>query len=77
MTILLDRTRWGLHTIATGGNLIGASESGVNVRAVKIGNFVLCSTLAALAGILESVRITSIRPCRVARSSCSMRSPRP
>ena len=62
MAILLSRTRWGLHTIATGGNLVGASESGVNVRAIKIGNFVLCSTLGALAGILESVRITSIQP---------------
>jgi simple sugar transport system permease protein len=61
MTILLNRTRWGLHTIATGGNLIGASESGVNVRRVKVGNFVLCSTLGALAGILESVRIDTIQ----------------
>ncbi len=61
MTILLTRTRWGLHTVATGGNLLGASESGVNVRKVKVGNFVLCSTLGALAGILESVRIDTIQ----------------
>ncbi len=61
MTILLARTRWGLHTVATGGNLIGASESGVNVRKVKIGNFVICSTLGALAGILESTRIDTIQ----------------
>ena len=61
MTILLTRTRWGLHTVATGGNLLGASESGVNVRRVKVGNFVLCSTLGALAGILESVRIDTIQ----------------
>jgi simple sugar transport system permease protein len=61
MTILLTRTRWGLHTVATGGNLIGASESGVNVRAIKVGNFVICSTLAALAGILESIRIDTIQ----------------
>jgi simple sugar transport system permease protein len=62
MTILLNRTRWGLHTLATGGNLIGASESGVNVRGVKIGNFIICSTLGALAGMLEAVRLTSIQP---------------
>lgn len=62
MAILLGRTRWGLRTIATGGNLIGASESGVNVRAIKVGNFILCSTLAALAGILDGVRLTSIQP---------------
>jgi len=61
MTVLLTRTRWGLHTVATGGNLLGASESGVNVRSVKVGNFVICSALAALAGILESVRIDTIQ----------------
>jgi simple sugar transport system permease protein len=62
MAILLSRTRWGLRTLATGGNLIGASESGVNVHRIKIGNFILCSTLGALAGILEGVRLTSIQP---------------
>jgi len=61
MTILLTKTRWGLHTVATGGNLLGASESGVNVRKIKVGNFVLCSTLGALAGIIESVRIDTIQ----------------
>jgi simple sugar transport system permease protein len=62
MAILLSRTRWGLRTLATGGNLIGASESGVNVNRIKIGNFILCSTLGALAGILEATRLTSIQP---------------
>ena len=62
MAILLSRTRWGLRTLATGGNLIGASESGVNVHRIKIGNFILCSTLGALAGMLEGVRLTSIQP---------------
>jgi simple sugar transport system permease protein len=61
MTVLLTRTRWGLHTVATGGNLLGASETGVNVRGIKVGNFVICSALAALAGILESVRIDTIQ----------------
>jgi simple sugar transport system permease protein len=62
MAVLLGRTRWGLRTLATGGNLVGASESGVNVNRIKIGNFALCSTLGALAGILEGVRLTSIQP---------------
>ena len=60
--LLLRRTRWGLHTIATGGNLLGASESGVNVRWIKIGNFVLAALLAGFAGIMDSERITSIQP---------------
>jgi simple sugar transport system permease protein len=59
---VLTWTRWGLHTVATGGNLIGAAEAGVNVRAIKIGNFVLANLLAGFAGILDSTRITTIVP---------------
>jgi simple sugar transport system permease protein len=62
LQIVLSYTRWGLHTVATGGNLHGANETGVNVNRVKIGNFMLASVLAGFAGILESFRITSIDP---------------
>jgi simple sugar transport system permease protein len=59
---VLTWTRWGLHTVATGGNLVGAAESGVNVRGIKIGNFVLANVLAGFAGILDSTRVTTIVP---------------
>jgi len=59
---VLTMTRWGLHTIATGGNLVGASEAGVNVRIVKIGNFIIANLLAGFAGILDSTRVTTIVP---------------
>jgi simple sugar transport system permease protein len=62
LQLLLTRTRWGLHTFAAGGNLLGSSEAGIRVRWVKIRNFMLASTLAGFAGILESVRITSTDP---------------
>jgi simple sugar transport system permease protein len=62
LQFVLVRMRWGLHTIATGGNLIGAAEAGVNVRAVKVGNFVLANVLAGFAGILDSTRVTTIVP---------------
>ena len=62
MQIVLSLTKWGLHTVATGGNLLGASETGVNVNQVKIGNFMLCSVFGGFAGILEGFRITSIDP---------------
>ncbi len=29
--VILVRTRWGLHTIATGSNQLGAREAGINV----------------------------------------------
>lgn len=60
--IVLSWTRWGLHTVATGGNLLGASETGINVNRIKIGNFMLASILGGFAGILEAFRITSIDP---------------
>ena len=49
--ILLRRTKWGLHTIAVGGNQLGAAEAGVNVARIKFGNFMLCSLLAGFAGL--------------------------
>jgi simple sugar transport system permease protein len=60
--LLLTRTRWGLHTFAVGGNLVGASEAGVRVNRVKIGNFMLCSALGGFAGIMEAIRINSVDP---------------
>ena len=60
--IVLTRTRWGLHTISVGGNLIGASEAGISIAKIKIGNFMLTSTLGALAGILEAFRENTIDP---------------
>lgn len=62
LQLVLARTRWGLHTFAVGGNLIGASEAGIKVRWVKIRNFMLASVLAGFAGIIEAVRITSTDP---------------
>jgi simple sugar transport system permease protein len=59
---MLRNTRWGLHTTAVGGNLIGSAESGINVKRIKMGNFVLTAVLAGLAGILEASRIGSTDP---------------
>jgi simple sugar transport system permease protein len=60
--IVLSRTRWGLHTVATGGNQHGAAEAGVKVSRIKIGNFMITSILGAFTGILEAFRISSIEP---------------
>ena len=32
LQFVLVKTRWGLHTVATGGNLIGAAEVGIKIR---------------------------------------------
>jgi simple sugar transport system permease protein len=60
--VVLTRTRWGLHTISVGGNLHGATEAGIRVNRIKVGNFMLVSVLGAVAGLMEAFRINSIDP---------------
>ena len=62
LQLVLSRTRWGLHTYATGGNPLGAREAGVSIARIKIGNFILCGILGGFVGIIESFRINSIDP---------------
>ena len=62
LQVLLSRTRWGLHTYATGGNPLGSREAGVSVARIKIGNFILCAVLGGFVGIIEAFRISSIDP---------------
>lgn len=62
MHIVLTRTRWGVYTIATGGNLIGASEAGVPSRRIKVGNFIVAAMLAGFAGTIEGIRVGSFDP---------------
>jgi simple sugar transport system permease protein len=62
LQFILVKTRWGLHTIATGGNPLGAAEVGVKIGRIKIGNFILCSVLGGMAGVLDAFRISSIDP---------------
>lgn len=60
--IVLTRTRWGLHTIATGGNQLGASEAGVNIARIKYGNFMINSVLGAFTGLMVAFQLNTIDP---------------
>jgi simple sugar transport system permease protein len=62
MHIVLRHTRWGLHTIATGGNLVAAAEAGIRTNRIKIGNFVLTSALGGFTGLMEAFRVGSADP---------------
>ena len=62
MHVLLRHTRWGLHTTAAGANPTGASEAGIHVNQLRIGNFILTGALSGFTGILEAFRISSIDP---------------
>jgi simple sugar transport system permease protein len=60
--VVLTRTRWGLHTIATGGNQLGAREAGINVGRITYGNFMITGVLGALVGIQTAFYTNTIDP---------------
>jgi D-xylose transport system permease protein len=55
----LTRTKWGRSMFAVGGNKEAARRSGINVRRIYTSAFMLCSTLAALGGVLSASRLAS------------------
>jgi D-xylose transport system permease protein len=62
LTFVLARTGFGRHIYAVGGNAEAARRAGINVARIKIACFVICSTMAAVAGILFASRDNSISP---------------
>jgi D-xylose transport system permease protein len=62
LTFVLSRTGFGRHIYAVGGNAEAARRAGINVGGIKIACFAICSTLAAVAGILFASRDNSISP---------------
>jgi D-xylose transport system permease protein len=59
MDYALTRTKWGRSMMAVGGNREAARRAGINVRRIYISAFVLCSTFAALGGVLSAARLAS------------------
>jgi D-xylose transport system permease protein len=59
-TYVLNRTRFGRHIYAVGGNAEAARRAGINVDNVKIACFAICSLMAALGGIVLASRLRSI-----------------
>jgi simple sugar transport system permease protein len=62
LQVVLTYTRWGIYTVAVGGNRLGAAEAGVSTRRVLTGNFVMCALFAGFVGILEAVRASTSTP---------------
>jgi len=62
LTFLLIRTPFGRHVYAIGGNAEAARRAGISVKGVKTVCFIMCSSLAAVAGILFASRAASISP---------------
>ncbi len=61
-TVMMTRTRFGLHVYAVGGNQETARLAGIPVDRVKILCYALSGMLAALAGVLLTGRVNSAQP---------------
>ncbi|WP_395517572.1 sugar ABC transporter permease [Pseudorhizobium flavum] len=59
MNYALTRTKWGRSMFAVGGNREAARRAGINIKRIYLSAFVLCSSLAALGGILSASRLAS------------------
>lgn len=59
---VLTQTRFGNWVQAAGGNASSARARGVPVDRVKVSLFVLTATMAALAGIISSIRTSAANP---------------
>jgi simple sugar transport system permease protein len=60
--VVLTRTRWGLYTISTGGNALGAREAGINIGRIKYGNFMITGLLGAFVGVQVAFYTNDIDP---------------
>jgi D-xylose transport system permease protein len=62
LTFVLKRTGYGLHIYAVGGNREAARRAGINTDRIRISAFMLCSTMAAIGGIIAASRANSVDP---------------
>jgi len=61
-TFVLTKTRFGRHLYAVGGNAEAARRAGINVLRVKIMAFVICSSMAAISGLLSASYTGKVSP---------------
>ena len=61
-TYVLDRTRFGRHVYAVGGNREAARRAGINVVRIRASVFVISSAFAAIGAIVYSSKVGSVSP---------------
>ena len=59
MHYVLTRTAFGRSMFAVGGNREAARRAGINVKGLYVAVFVMCSTFAALGGVLAAARLAA------------------
>jgi D-xylose transport system permease protein len=57
---LTERTQFGRHIFAVGGNAEAARRAGIRINRVRVIVFMLASTLAAAGGILAASRLLAV-----------------
>jgi ribose/xylose/arabinose/galactoside ABC-type transport system permease subunit len=60
--LFLSRSRIGREFYAVGGNRAAALDAGIPTRRRIMAGFVLCSTAAALAGVIVTIELTTADP---------------
>lgn len=61
-TYVLNRTRYGRHIYAVGGNSEAARRAGINVSKIRASVFVVSATAAAIGAIVYSSKAGSVDP---------------
>jgi D-xylose transport system permease protein len=61
-TVVLKRTQFGRHIYAVGGNTEAARRAGIAVDRIRISAFVICSSMAAIGGIIAASNGRSVDP---------------
>ncbi len=62
VAVALYRTPFGKYVYAVGSNRRAASVAGLPVRSTQIAAYVLCATLAGVAGVLNAARLGLVSP---------------
>ena len=62
LTFVLNRTRYGRHLMAVGGNQEAARRAGINVVRIRLSAFMFCGLLAGLGGAFLASRVNSVDP---------------
>ena len=61
-TFVLDRTRFGRHVYAVGGNREASRRAGIDVRKIRAAVFVISTGVAAIGAIVYSSKVGSVSP---------------
>jgi D-xylose transport system permease protein len=61
-TFIFGRTGYGRHIYAIGGNTEAARRAGISVDVLRISTFVICSTMAAISGMVSASYTGNVSP---------------